>query len=290
METVLEFPEKTHKIAFREVKYTSRTANSAGSELVFVRISGDTGFVGETGLYYYGARYLDPRTSRWLSADPAVGEYIPVAPINDEARERNGNLPGMGGVFNYVNLHVYHYAGNNPVKYLDPDGSSLKDIISGAKDIYSLIKSAQNATSITSGIISALLTTAGLMAGAMNFMGIGGTIAIGLSAGLLTYILVDSGLVKNIMEWGKGIWNDVWSSIAEWLDKNHLSIEGEQMEFQMGDDVSVGGGTDKIFVKKEFSNHKGNEQPEGSSPPAEGPPNTESKPWLPKWEEAASGN
>jgi hypothetical protein len=28
----------------------------------------------------------------------------------------------MGGVFNYVNLHVYHYAGNNPVKYVDPDG------------------------------------------------------------------------------------------------------------------------------------------------------------------------
>jgi RHS repeat-associated protein len=76
----------------------------------------------ETGLYYYGARYLDPQTSRWLSTDPATGEYIPQAPVNEEARKRNGNLPGMGGVFNYVNLHVYHYAGNNPVKYIDPDG------------------------------------------------------------------------------------------------------------------------------------------------------------------------
>ena len=28
----------------------------------------------------------------------------------------------MGGVYNTVNLHVYHYAGNNPVKYVDPDG------------------------------------------------------------------------------------------------------------------------------------------------------------------------
>jgi hypothetical protein len=58
----------------------------------------------------------------WLSADPAMGEYVPQAPINDEAKKHNQNLPGLGGVFNYVNLHAYHYAGNNPVKLTDPDG------------------------------------------------------------------------------------------------------------------------------------------------------------------------
>ncbi|WP_029410811.1 RHS repeat domain-containing protein, partial [Treponema pedis] len=79
----------------------------------------------ETGLYYYGARYLDPKYSRWLSGDPALGEYIPQAPVNDEAKKHNENLPGMGGVFNVVNLHVYHYAGNNPVKYTDPDGKKM---------------------------------------------------------------------------------------------------------------------------------------------------------------------
>ena len=70
----------------------------------------------------YGARYLDPKTSRWISADPAVSDYIPQTPTDDDARKHNQNLPGMGGVYNLVNLHVYHYAGNNPVKYTDPDG------------------------------------------------------------------------------------------------------------------------------------------------------------------------
>jgi len=81
----------------------------------------------ETNLCYYGARYLDPRTSRWIAGDPAIwqGDYIPVAPTNDEARKHNQNLPGMGGIFNIVNMHAYHYAGNNPVKYVDPDGRDI---------------------------------------------------------------------------------------------------------------------------------------------------------------------
>jgi len=42
-----------------------------------------------TGLYYYGARYYDPKTSVWLSVDPLAEKYPNVSP--------------------------YAYAANNPV-------------------------------------------------------------------------------------------------------------------------------------------------------------------------------
>ena len=71
----------------------------------------------ETGLYYYGARYLDPKFSIWTSTDPALGDYLPTAGAD------NSGLPGMGRVFNTTNCHLYHYEGNNPVRYTDSDGN-----------------------------------------------------------------------------------------------------------------------------------------------------------------------
>ena len=77
------------------------------------------------GNIYMGARYLDPKYSRWLSTDPALGEYVPAAGKSNDG----GNLPGMGGLFNSVNLNLFHYAGNNPVRYVDPDGRNEEDIV-----------------------------------------------------------------------------------------------------------------------------------------------------------------
>ncbi len=52
----------------------------------------------ETGLYYYGARYLNPSIALWLSTDPLQGKYPGISP--------------------------YNYCAGNPVKLVDPDGEA----------------------------------------------------------------------------------------------------------------------------------------------------------------------
>ena len=54
----------------------------------------------ETGLYYYGARYLNPMDAMWLSVDPLFEKYVGMSP--------------------------YNYCAGNPVKLVDPDGTSTK--------------------------------------------------------------------------------------------------------------------------------------------------------------------
>ena len=148
----------------------------------------------ETGLYYYGARYLDAKYSRWMSTDPAVGEYIPMAPVSDEAKKHNEQLSGMGGVFNVVNFQPYHYAGNNPVKYTDPDGkfigviigAAVGTVVSGGCEIFNQIviqgKSLYNIDMRTVAIAAA----GGAVSGAVAGTGIGLVGQIVINAGIST--------------------------------------------------------------------------------------------------------
>ena len=71
----------------------------------------------ETGLYYFGARYYDPRTSVWQSSDPILASYLPNRTSDAKA------LRGMGGVYRPMNMNAYHYSGLNPLKIVDPDGN-----------------------------------------------------------------------------------------------------------------------------------------------------------------------
>lgn len=70
----------------------------------------------ETGLYYYGARYYDPKTALWLNTDPLSG-YNPVF-----EKEHYINGQHNGGVFNPMNMATYSYTYQNPVIYVDPNG------------------------------------------------------------------------------------------------------------------------------------------------------------------------
>ena len=90
--------QHTEYIAFGEVLFeehsTSRTIPYLfnGKEL-------DT----ETGLYYYGARYYDPKISLWLNVDPLAEKYPHVSP--------------------------YTYTLNNPIMLVDPTGMESEDPI-----------------------------------------------------------------------------------------------------------------------------------------------------------------
>jgi len=69
-----------------------------------------------TGLYYYGARYYDPKTRIWLSVDP-LAVYNPVMET-----EFYGDGQHNGGVFYSGNLNPYIYCYQNPILYVDPNG------------------------------------------------------------------------------------------------------------------------------------------------------------------------
>ena len=57
----------------------------------------------ETGLYYYGARYMNPMASIWYGVDPLAEKY--------------------------PNVNGYCYTMDNPIKYLDPNGKQSENSI-----------------------------------------------------------------------------------------------------------------------------------------------------------------
>ncbi|WP_346102959.1 SpvB/TcaC N-terminal domain-containing protein [Nonomuraea maheshkhaliensis] len=63
----------------------------------------------ETGYYYHGSRYYDPRMGLWKSPDPIIDDYL--------------DGEGNDGVYNPGNLNLYGYGYNNPVQNSDPDGN-----------------------------------------------------------------------------------------------------------------------------------------------------------------------
>jgi RHS repeat-associated protein len=74
----------------------------------------------ETGLYYFGARYYNPKYSMWQSPDPMLANYM------------RGQV--SGGVLAPANLGLYTYSWNNPVVLRDPTGLGVQTGASGADE------------------------------------------------------------------------------------------------------------------------------------------------------------
>src|SRR5690606_11505487 len=70
----------------------------------------------ETELYYYGARYYNPRLSVWYGVDP-LAIWNPVMET-----EFYGDGQHNGGVFFWGNLNPYIYTYQNPINFVDPNG------------------------------------------------------------------------------------------------------------------------------------------------------------------------
>ena len=73
----------------------------------------------ETGLVYFGARYLASEEARWISSDAFLAAYLP-----ESGGSSRRDLPGLGGVFMPSNLAAYSYAQNQPIGKTDPDGNA----------------------------------------------------------------------------------------------------------------------------------------------------------------------
>ena len=98
----------------------------------------------ETGLYYYNARYYDPKLARFISADTVVPDFL-----------------------NPQSLNRYSYVINNPVLYVDPSGHffGIDDLIIGA--IVGAIISGASGGDVAQGALF------GAVGGAL-FSGVGG--------------------------------------------------------------------------------------------------------------------
>jgi len=73
----------------------------------------------ETNLSYYGARYLDMKTSLWLNMDP-LAIYNPIF---EEEFYFDGDH--NNGIYNNKNLNGYAYCYQNPINLIDPNGKQV---------------------------------------------------------------------------------------------------------------------------------------------------------------------
>lgn len=114
----------------------------------------------ETGNYYYGARYYDPKVSVWLSVDALAGQFPHVSP--------------------------YNFCLNNPINLMDPDGNAPGDPPRGGRPSTAGVSDRTNIQSFT-GLSQQMLKSNGDFSSvpkSVNPYSLGGNSNVGISAGV----------------------------------------------------------------------------------------------------------
>ena len=113
-----EISEHVEYIAFGEILFEEHTT-SVQTPYLFNGKELDR----ETNMSYFGARYLDMKTSLWLNVDPLA---IPNPAMQDQYY---GDGQHNGGIFNSRNLNSYGYCYQNPILYVDPNGKQANSSV-----------------------------------------------------------------------------------------------------------------------------------------------------------------
>jgi hypothetical protein len=138
-----------------------------------------------------------------------------------------------GGIFNYTNLHVYHYSNNNPVKYTDPDGKMPATIAlgiigalsSGAASIVTDLKKTGTVDWGKAGTAAAGGAVAGMMIGSViDTFGVSGVamstlVATGAMSSVVGGGITDT-LQGNPLEPGKMVTDAVYGAAGVMLGES----------------------------------------------------------------------
>ena len=183
----------------------------------------------ESGLYYYGARYYDPRISIWASVDPLAEKGLQFSPycytFNNPINlvDPNGKWPDFPAVFKNGFTNVVNGVVNTVKQSYNDTKSAIKSTYSETKKAVS--QAGNNVQKWTKAHKEQLLDTAQVLQDAGDAFTItGGVIAVGTAA-----TGVGIGVGATVAAYGEGL-----GLLGKGVELLTLAIAGDTKEALIG--------------------------------------------------------